>query len=726
MNIDMQFLPKNTTPPQKATEAVIDTEIPQQVAETVMDAKEPLLEIPETLYDFIVLLKQYWPDYWHDWLVWLMENLGFMLAAVLFILIPYFIFRAWMIRHQLARSVKMLKKIKKSSSGGVVDLDQISNQAMTARRLSHPWEEYMQTLHAQEGVDAFGQKKIVQWRSTAMSEVFFTDQVLVDTPLKTEFYKHLPGILTSIGIIGTFSGLIIGLSQFSTDQAVMRESLAQLVKTVGHAFQVSAAAIMLAIVFTFVEKISITICYRHVEKLCQMIDSFFSSGAGEEYLLRLVQSSETSAAQVVQLKDAFVSEIGQMFSGLAIPQVHGTDLKTQHMFQNLTKVFADTLREPMDRISNAVTSIKTDQGDAIKNQEDSMKKLLADVMADSSFQMRSIFGEQMQSMNEMFTQTTAAMRAEISNFSQLSAQTNAQNAQQSTELQEGLTQAVNAFGSNQGDAIQKLLTNVLADSSFQMRNIFGEQLQKMNEMMIQTTAAMRAETIRFGQLASEMESSSTHQTSKLQTELSYLVESLGNRVENVAEVTKASAVSVSTASVESIERMNVGADNLMRASFRLSDSLNHASTTMKAIGELPPALQTTADALATGSTDIRQMSDAYKATTVELGGIVHDLKETVELARKEASLTNELVSQLHTASRRLSTAQGVASNYLENVSGILEKSHKSFAKNMMDTLRVGNAQFHTELSTAVGYLQSAIMDLGDMIDSVGSIKEKRP
>ena len=34
---------------------------------------------------------------------------------------------------------------------------------------------------------------------------------MVDAPLRTEFYKHLPGILTGLGIIGTFSGLIIGL-----------------------------------------------------------------------------------------------------------------------------------------------------------------------------------------------------------------------------------------------------------------------------------------------------------------------------------------------------------------------------------------------------------------------------------------------------------------------------------------------------------------------------------
>lgn len=45
-------------------------------------------------------------------------------------------------------------------------------------------------------------------RATVPAETFFTEQALVDTPLRTEFFKHVPGILTGIGIIGTFYGLL--------------------------------------------------------------------------------------------------------------------------------------------------------------------------------------------------------------------------------------------------------------------------------------------------------------------------------------------------------------------------------------------------------------------------------------------------------------------------------------------------------------------------------------
>lgn len=65
---------------------------------------------------------------------------------------------------------------------------------------------------------------------TSMANGFFTDQSLIAVPLRTEFYKY-QGILTGLGIIGTFSGLIIGLQGFKvTDDAqVVRRSLETLI-----------------------------------------------------------------------------------------------------------------------------------------------------------------------------------------------------------------------------------------------------------------------------------------------------------------------------------------------------------------------------------------------------------------------------------------------------------------------------------------------------------------
>ena len=101
------------------------------------------------------------------------------------------------LRKQLDSTLEALRKISARSGSAVVDLDEVARDAMTTEVLAHLWREYTETLHTQKEKDSLGQIKIVRWRASALAESFFTEQVLVDTPLKTEFYKHLPGIPVS-------------------------------------------------------------------------------------------------------------------------------------------------------------------------------------------------------------------------------------------------------------------------------------------------------------------------------------------------------------------------------------------------------------------------------------------------------------------------------------------------------------------------------------------------
>ena len=119
----------------------------------------------------------------------------------------------------------------------------------------------------------------------------------MDLPLQTDFYKHVPGILTGLGIIGTFSGLIMGLIHFDvSNPETTQTQLSLLVQTVGQAFFVSAAAIALAMLFTWIEKSLLTARYAQVETLQHLIDSLFDASSGESYLERLVAAAEAQAA----------------------------------------------------------------------------------------------------------------------------------------------------------------------------------------------------------------------------------------------------------------------------------------------------------------------------------------------------------------------------------------------------------------------------------------------
>lgn len=191
--------------------------------------------------------------------------------------------------------------MKAKSGGAAVDLADIESKVAGDPQLSSLWAEYSEALDKRNAVPDPVSSKARRWRASALAETFFSDYALVDSPLRSDFYKHVPGILTGLGIIGTFSGLINGLIHFDvSDPTSTQAQLSLLVQTVGQAFFVSALAIALAMLFTWLEKALLSGRYGQVERLQHLIDSLFEASSGQENLERLVVATE---AQVALMQD---------------------------------------------------------------------------------------------------------------------------------------------------------------------------------------------------------------------------------------------------------------------------------------------------------------------------------------------------------------------------------------------------------------------------------------
>jgi hypothetical protein len=173
--------------------------------------------------------------------------IGGMLLVLTLIFVNLFLVRGIYFRLKLGLLTRRLRKIVSPTA----DLTKIFSVDKT---MAHLWREYRSTLHEQKEVNPkTGSKELIALRATVPAEAFFNPQKLVDNRLRTEFFKHLPGICTGLGIIGTFLGLIHGLNAFtvSEDATKVRTSLEALLHGVFDAFVVSAAAITIAMAITF-------------------------------------------------------------------------------------------------------------------------------------------------------------------------------------------------------------------------------------------------------------------------------------------------------------------------------------------------------------------------------------------------------------------------------------------------------------------------------------------
>jgi methyl-accepting chemotaxis protein len=652
---------------------------------------------------------------------WLIALVSTVLAA----LTVDFIFRFLLPASGLLRSLRMIRDTLREANAVSVkdtgDLDAMIGGAKLEPAFAALWLEYSKTLHPQRGTDDVGHQRILHWRATALAETFFTDQALVDSPLGTEYFKHLPGILTGLGIIGTFGGLIKGLSQFKADAKPeqVQASLNDLIRAVGHAFIVSATAILLAMVFTWIEKFLLNKCYAIVEDIQQAVDGLFHAGVGEEYLERLVKASETSATQALHIKDALVADLKQILTEITAQQVEASARDSSQISTDVGKVIADSLGGPMERISVAVERVGSTQGDAINT-------MLVDVLARFSEQMKEMFGGQMQGMSDLLTQTTQAMQTTASKFEQLATNMDSAGKSAADAMAERLSGAVTSM-----EARQQVLNRQMSEFVEQIKALVsqsqtetGEKLQqvlsKLGEQVVSVVGQLQEQARNSSERQYEQGSRFADQTGQAVTGLSREVENLVRQSVEINRSLQGSVTVLTEATSDSISRMNAGAELLFIASSDFAKAGEGVTDSLKGSSGAIEKIQAATSSLGNAMKDSMEILDDYRKNRDAFAMMVADLKTTVQNAKKEAFMTSDIVEKLQAAASQLSNAEKQSEEYLKGISDVLTKAHETFAANVEKTLHRGNTQFHVELSNAVNLLSAGVQDLGDMLENVSA------
>ena len=650
-------------------------------------------------------------EYWHMILV------GAILVVITINFLARFVGQSVKLSKELKQSLAALRAIRSKIKGEVTELGEISEKAMSGPALSHLWSEYSKTLHPQKMDDQNGQSQIVRWRSTALAENFFTEQAIVDSRLKTEFYKHLPGVLTGLGIIGTFLGLIKGLISFdvSLDPTKAQEQLRNLVNSVGHAFFVSASAIGLAMLFTWIEKSLVTSHCRQVEELRELIDSLFKGGAGEEYLERLVVSSENAATQSAQIKDALVADLKEILTTLATQQMEAQAQNVGQISSDVGKAISDSLSGPMDAITKAVQNVGSNQGDAVN-------KMLTDVLASFASQMREMFGGQMAGMSELLVKASQSMQETAIQFGQLAANMDAAGTNTVEAMGERLGNALEAMDARQAamnaqmgafvEQIKALVSESQTESSQKLKDTLAavgdqvagviEQLRRQAEQAAESQGERHA---RFEQTTGQAIGSLSSQVEQLLTQSMETNKSLQNTVASLAQATD-----------KAITGMNAGAETLYVAATDFAKAGQSVSETMRASSTATEAIKAASTQLTLSTDGARAIFADHAKTRDTFAMMITELKQTFENAKRDASMTSEIIGRIETAAQHLAVAQKQSEQYLQGVSEVLIKAHESFRDNVEVTLREGNRHFQSELSSSVQLLSGAIKNLGDAVD----------
>jgi hypothetical protein len=548
------------------------------------------------------------------------------------------------------------------------------------------WSEYKRSLHTLESQDGL----LSAVRATTSAEFYFTKESIVDVNVNADFFKHLPGILTGVGIIGTFSGLVWGLSKFNPNNAI--GTLAPLLGEVTSAFIGSGIAILFAIVITIFEKQILNQCYKSVEELNKLLDGLYSGGVGEDYLARLVIAAESSATHAASLKDALMRDLEELMNKQA---------------GQIGTAIAQSLQGPMDRISGAVEKASGQQGEAVSG-------LLDNLMTAFMAKIDETFGSQIKGINEAIQKSSDSMITvqdamtklidDISNAGQNAA------TDMSKKMEESMDRAALA---------QENMNNQLREFINELKRLFVEQQVEAKDAMNETMRSVMEELQKAINSIAEERGKQIDQDAKRTEDLTAstqnlyagLSDSVTKLVEDIKDSvikTEQNITAIQNVATDAIGGMNTGAVNMRNAADKFTDAGNAVVNVLDQSKNITVQMQTAANSLESTTAVVRDLFNKYEESRQANLGYVAELTNLIATAKREAGVSQQIVADMERIIGSLGAAEQASTVYLDKVNDVLKQSFETFNGEMLAAVSKMNKENDDLTSSAIGALSSAV------------------
>jgi chromosome segregation ATPase len=187
-------------------------------------------------------------------------------------------------------------------------------------------------------------------RRSLDAEEIFTDDQFAPGLSSNRIFQALPGILTGLGVLGTFVGLQLGIGGLDLhDLKKLETSIVPLIQGCAVAFSTSVWGVGVSLAFTFLEKLSEGFALGGVRKLQQRVDALVPRYVPEEAMADLARSSRSSEGLLKGLALAIGDEMQKAIGRL------GAEIKDAVV--NATKEGQGPLAEQSAQLlSSAITA----------------------------------------------------------------------------------------------------------------------------------------------------------------------------------------------------------------------------------------------------------------------------------------------------------------------------------------------------------------------------------
>ena len=262
-------------------------------------------------------------------------------------------------------------------------------------RLQGTWTDFLQNAELR---DAHG-------GSCDVTEYINEDTIIYATG-GTRLAELTPGILVSLGILGTFLGLVMGLSGLTlsaSDTSTLLAGMEKLIAGMSTAFLTSIAGVVASIAFNLLNNHYVGKCEKAIDRFCDVFSLYaMPKPVSEETAMLTLQQEQTA-----YIRQA-VEEISQKMAVQMEQSIMRAMLPVQRSMDNFILAATQAQVEGVDRIAQVFVQR---MNVALGNEFDRLRKVLRETGA-----------EQQKAQQDMraATEAIAQMTQDVVNMHQLS------------------------------------------------------------------------------------------------------------------------------------------------------------------------------------------------------------------------------------------------------------------------------------------------------------------
>ena len=429
------------------------------------------------------------------------------------------------------------------------------NEKMAARKnYDSLWQEFDESLVCAQDC----------LYNTLDASHFFNHYSLARGLTDNRFLAAVPGFLTAIGVIGTFAGLLMGLSEIkdagfgSVDSGVdeIKAGIGGMIAGAVIAFMTSVWGIGSSVAFNFVEKILERSIRSSISRLQNQIDSLYQRLTAEKSLANIEGHSRESR----EIMQTLAEKIGERMQEALIKS---TDTIKNSLVESLEKILGPNIEKLVDNfnagaetaLTNLVERFMKGMSDEGQRQSEQMNAAAANVQGalDNMHSGLNDFVQRLDGQMNGIAERNRSIMQDVQNRLTEQIDTQQQQAnerdqalhsqmQQLQRSQESLSNNLNQMIETQTTQQQSILDQILgvageAESMANHNQAVGNQLDRTANAFGEQVNALRELSQSLREASTALAEDIRNSTQAAQT-LMQQNERIGKRSEEILEETR--------------------------------------------------------------------------------------------------------------------------------------------------------------------------------------------